>query len=82
MNTSNNQALKQYFKQYLTEVRGVSERTVSHDNTSLRTVERSLHFARRADRQPVLSSLYTARADRLHHSGIDVSHDEFIGLET
>ena len=40
MNTSNNQALKQYFKQYLTEVRGVSERTVSHDNTSLRTVER------------------------------------------
>ena len=40
MNTSNNQALKQYFKLYLTEVRGVSERTVAHDNTSLRTVER------------------------------------------
>ena len=40
MNTSNNQALKQYFRKYLSEVRGVSERTVSHDNTSLRTVER------------------------------------------
>ena len=40
MNTSNNQALKQYFRQYLSEARGVSERTVEHDNTSLRTVER------------------------------------------
>ena len=39
---------------------------------------RFLHFARCVDRQPVLSALYSARAARLHHSGIDLSHDDFL----
>ena len=37
--------LKEYFKLYLTEVRGVSEKTVAHYNTSLRTVARYLKEA-------------------------------------
>jgi len=45
MKATNHQALKLYFKQYLTEVRGVSPRTVAHYNTSLRTVERYLREA-------------------------------------
>ena len=38
---------------------------------------RFLRFARRADRRTVLSDLYSARADRLHHGGTDVNHDGF-----
>ena len=41
---------------------------------------RLLHFGRKEDKLPALSKIYYDRADRMAHSGITLSRDEFIDL--
>lgn len=41
---------------------------------------RLLHYARQAERRSALKTIYSARAERLCHSGISLSKDEFLGL--
>ena len=41
---------------------------------------RFLHYGRAGDKKPILSQVYASRSDRMAHSGIRLSHDEFVGL--
>ena len=41
---------------------------------------RLLHFGRREEKLPALNKIYFDRAERMAHSGIQVSHDEFIDM--
>ncbi len=44
------------------------------------TCHRKLHYGLEETRKPILNQLYFERCDRFYHSGLLLSHDEFVDL--